>query len=95
MVDFDRTGNECVVSSSGIGGGGEGGEVGGKGFRVPWQTVSGEYGMVRYNRREALTGEFGQQDSIDVPSSYDIQIDLDVPRTISGHVMFKTRYGMG
>jgi USP6 N-terminal-like protein len=29
------------------------------------------------------------------PSSYDIQIDLDVPRTISGHVMFRTRYGAG
>ncbi|KAG9007843.1 hypothetical protein FRB93_007234 [Tulasnella sp. JGI-2019a] len=32
---------------------------------------------------------------IDRPSSHDIQIDLDVPRTISGHVMFHTRYGSG
>jgi len=29
------------------------------------------------------------------PSSQDVQIDLDVPRTISGHVMFHTRYGQG
>lgn len=35
------------------------------------------------------------QELIDKPSDYDIQIDLDVPRTISGHVMFRTRYGLG
>lgn len=35
------------------------------------------------------------RDVLDKPSSYDIQIDLDVPRTISGHIMFKTRYGAG
>lgn len=28
-------------------------------------------------------------------SSHDVQIDLDVPRTISGHVLFHTRYGQG
>ena len=38
---------------------------------------------------------FAQQEIIDVPSSCDIQIDLDVPRTTNGHVMFMTRYGMG
>ncbi|KAK4057233.1 hypothetical protein OIO90_001728 [Microbotryomycetes sp. JL221] len=32
---------------------------------------------------------------IEKPSAQDIQIDLDVPRTISGHVMFHTRYGQG
>lgn len=32
---------------------------------------------------------------LELPSQYDIQIDLDVPRTISGHVFFKTRYGLG
>jgi len=35
------------------------------------------------------------QDTLDKPSSFDIQIDLDVPRTISGHIMFRTRYGQG
>ncbi|THG98954.1 hypothetical protein EW145_g7345 [Phellinidium pouzarii] len=33
--------------------------------------------------------------SLDRPSSYDVQIDLDVPRTVNGHVLFKTRYGQG
>lgn len=32
---------------------------------------------------------------IEKPSTYDIQIDLDVPRTISGHILFRTRYGLG
>ncbi|KAJ2898754.1 TBC domain-containing protein [Zalerion maritima] len=31
----------------------------------------------------------------DVPSPDDVQIDLDVPRTISGHVMFRRRYHGG
>jgi hypothetical protein len=35
------------------------------------------------------------QNSIDLPSSFDVQIDLDVPRTISGHTLFMTRYGAG
>lgn len=30
-----------------------------------------------------------------MPSSHDVQIDLDVPRTISGHIQFHTRYGQG
>lgn len=41
----------------------------------------------------ALDAEFRR--AMDVPSSYDVQIDLDIPRTISGHVMFRTRYGYG
>lgn len=32
---------------------------------------------------------------MDKPSPFDIQIDLDVPRTISGHITFRTRYGSG
>ncbi|SPO28919.1 related to GYP5 - GTPase-activating protein for Ypt Proteins [Ustilago trichophora] len=30
-----------------------------------------------------------------MPSPHDVQIDLDVPRTISGHIQFHTRYGQG
>lgn len=30
-----------------------------------------------------------------VGSPHDVQIDLDVPRTISGHILFHTRYGQG
>jgi hypothetical protein len=36
-----------------------------------------------------------EQNYLKVPSTQDIQIDLDVPRTISGHVLFHTRYGRG
>ncbi len=35
------------------------------------------------------------RDALEHPSTYDVQIDLDVPRTISGHVLFRTRYGLG
>lgn len=35
------------------------------------------------------------QHLIDLPSTFDVQIDLDVPRTISGQTMFVTRYGAG
>ncbi|KAK2464750.1 hypothetical protein APHAL10511_003168 [Amanita phalloides] len=35
------------------------------------------------------------RETLEKPSLYDIQIDLDVPRTIGGHVMFRTRYGAG
>ena len=42
---------------------------------------------------ERLSQEY--EDQLQQPSTYDIQIDLDVPRTISGHVMFRTRYGQG
>ncbi|SNX86232.1 related to GYP5 - GTPase-activating protein for Ypt Proteins [Melanopsichium pennsylvanicum] len=30
-----------------------------------------------------------------MPCPHDVQIDLDVPRTISGHIQFHTRYGQG
>lgn len=35
------------------------------------------------------------QEAVNLPSTFDVQIDLDVPRTISGHTMFVTRYGTG
>ncbi|OXG16931.1 GTPase activating protein [Cryptococcus neoformans Tu401-1] len=34
-------------------------------------------------------------EAVNLPSTFDVQIDLDVPRTISGHTMFVTRYGTG
>lgn len=42
---------------------------------------------------EDLAREY--RDGLEKPSSFDVQIDLDVPRTISGHIMFRTRYGAG
>jgi hypothetical protein len=53
-------------------------------FRLPSQCTSGQY-----------RGKLTSQNSIDLPSSFDVQIDLDVPRTISGHTLFMTRYGAG
>ena len=50
-------------------------------------TQGGHEGVVKL---EALYRE-----ELEKPSTYDIQIDLDVPRTIGGHVMFRTRYGTG
>lgn len=35
------------------------------------------------------------RDNIDVPSKQDVQIDLDVPRTVNDHILFHTRYGQG
>ena len=34
-------------------------------------------------------------ESLAIPSPHDVQIDLDVPRTISGHILLPTRYGLG
>lgn len=34
-------------------------------------------------------------DLVKAAGPHDVQIDLDVPRTISGHVLFHTRYGQG
>jgi len=42
-----------------------------------------------------LIGQTNEQNSIDLPSTFDVQIDLDVPRTISGQTQFVTRYGAG
>ena len=45
--------------------------------------------------KEVQITERQYRDCLEKPSEYDIQIDLDVPRTISGHIMFRTRYGAG
>ncbi|GAA5891792.1 hypothetical protein JCM6882_006209 [Rhodosporidiobolus microsporus] len=42
---------------------------------------------------EELKGDY--EAFLEQPSVQDVQIDLDVPRTISGHVLFHTRYGQG
>jgi hypothetical protein len=69
-----------------------------KGIPDRWRPAAWEHLMSRLSRidRRALE-KLGQdyRDALDRPSTYDIQIDLDVPRTISGHIMFHTRYGQG
>ncbi|KAI0673794.1 RabGAP/TBC [Trametes maxima] len=69
-----------------------------KGIPDCWRSAAWEVLMCRYSRTgkaelRQLMGEY--REALDRPSSYDVQIDLDVPRTISGHVMFRTRYGQG
>lgn len=69
-----------------------------KGIPDRWRPAAWEHLMTRLSRvdqasMDRLAGEY--RACLDRPSTYDIQIDLDVPRTISGHVMFHTRYGQG
>ncbi|KAJ3506344.1 hypothetical protein NLJ89_g6917 [Agrocybe chaxingu] len=61
--------------------------------RAAWDMlISGRTGASASDY-ESLAAQY--RDCLDKPSTYDIQIDLDVPRTISGHIMFRTRYGAG
>ncbi|KAJ3826044.1 rab-GTPase-TBC domain-containing protein [Lentinula raphanica] len=76
-----------------------------KGIPDRWRNAAWELLLSRFtkehtlpiNRAQMTLAKLAQDyaDNLDKPSSYDIQIDLDVPRTISGHIMFKTRYGAG
>lgn len=69
-----------------------------KGIPDRWRNAAWEILMNDFSRsgHEAIVRlkEYYYQE-LDKPSSYDIQIDLDVPRTISGHILFRTRYGLG
>lgn len=69
-----------------------------KGIPDCWRSAAWEVLMSRFSRTgkvemHKLAREY--REALDQPSSYDVQIDLDVPRTIGGHVMFRTRYGQG
>ncbi|KAJ7597669.1 RabGAP/TBC [Mycena floridula] len=69
-----------------------------KGVPDRWRNAAWELMMRRYSRTgSADLIQLGRdyRNGLERPSTYDIQIDLDVPRTISGHIMFKTRYGQG
>jgi USP6 N-terminal-like protein len=76
-----------------------------KGIPDRWRNAAWELLMSRFTLHHTAPSDRANvslaklaedyRDGLDKPSSYDIQIDLDVPRTISGHVMFKTRYGAG
>ena len=69
-----------------------------KGVPDCWRSAAWEILMCRFSRtgKDALRQLMRDyRDALERPSTYDVQIDLDVPRTISGHVMFRTRYGLG
>lgn len=73
-----------------------------KGIPDRWRRAGWDLLIEDYGRRitqsssqsvERLLDLFEQ--TVNVPSDQDVQIDLDVPRTINGHVFFHTRYGRG
>lgn len=69
-----------------------------KGIPDRWRSAAWDLLMSRFSKtgkREMVRLGKDYRDALDKPSTYDIQIDLDVPRTISGHIMFRTRYGSG
>lgn len=69
-----------------------------KGIPDCWRSAAWEVLMSRFTKtgkRELRKLAEEYRHALDQPSSYDIQIDLDVPRTISGNVLFRTRYGHG
>lgn len=69
-----------------------------KGIPDSWRSAAWELMMMRHSRlsdRDMRQLGTEYREALDKPSTYDIQIDLDVPRTITGHVMFRTRYGAG
>ena len=58
-----------------------------------WLALIGNFSRISKDQLLALSVEY--REALERHSSYDIQIDLDVPRTINGHVLFRTRYGLG
>jgi len=69
-----------------------------KGIPDRWRSAAWDLLLCRFSRtgkQELLDLGAEYRHALDKPSTYDIQIDLDVPRTISGHIMFRTRYGSG
>lgn len=58
-----------------------------------WDLLMNRFAKMGHQELLRLGEEY--REGLDKPSKYDVQIDLDVPRTISGHIMFKTRYGAG
>ena len=58
-----------------------------------WEVLMNQFTKSGKRRLRELAEQY--RDALDKPSTYDIQIDLDVPRTITGHIMFRTRYGQG
>ncbi|KAH9176908.1 RabGAP/TBC [Lactarius sanguifluus] len=58
-----------------------------------WLALIGNFSRISKEQLLALSAEY--REALEKHSPYDIQIDLDVPRTINGHVLFRTRYGLG
>lgn len=69
-----------------------------KGIPDRWRIATWELLVRRYagaNKRDDARLKTDYREALENPSTYDVQIDLDVPRTINGHILFRTRYGLG
>ncbi|EGO31155.1 hypothetical protein SERLADRAFT_455886 [Serpula lacrymans var. lacrymans S7.9] len=69
-----------------------------KGIPDRWRGAVWEILMNRISQsghKELGQLEKAYWEELEKASTYDIQIDLDVPRTINGHILFRTRYGSG
>lgn len=68
-----------------------------KGIPDRWRAGAWQALLRRKQGSQSLpkASERHYREAILQPSSHDVQIDLDVPRTISGHLYFHTRYGLG
>jgi len=58
-----------------------------------WLALIGNFAHADSDQLLALSIDY--REALEKHSQYDIQIDLDVPRTINGHILFRTRYGLG
>jgi len=58
-----------------------------------WLALIDNFSHISKDQLVTLSVEY--REALERHSPYDIQIDLDVPRTINGHVLFRTRYGLG
>lgn len=58
-----------------------------------WLALIDNFSSISKDQLLARSVEY--REALERHSTYDIQIDLDVPRTINGHVLFRTRYGLG
>ena len=61
--------------------------------RAVWATLIAQRAGGDERTERTLAVEY--ENALERASNYDVQIDLDVPRTISGHILFRTRYGQG
>jgi len=65
--------------------------------RAAWEMLLAESDQFRQSSTKPSVQRLHQQFQalLTSPSEQDVQIDLDVPRTINGHIFFHTRYGKG
>ncbi|KAJ7204407.1 rab-GTPase-TBC domain-containing protein [Mycena pura] len=66
-----------------------------KGIPDRWRPAAWDMFLTQHSPADMARVGKEYRDALDKPSTYDIQIDLDVPRTISGHIFYRTRYGAG